>query len=737
MALAPVVRMAVLPTSLGRLQRVCQGAADPQRAVRDLSQKFAMLAWQSRYTPPHPPWHGVAAHPAPDWFALVHFTAHPQVATTAAGAAPFVPVAAAVLAGLQGVLLPIGVTAAASRARELRVVLQVAGAQVAVCVAPKGPAPAVTTVGRLAFGYAPEQTTAGPTTALWAARYVAKLAGNPAVAELLRVAMGGFDAAALHRARDVALVPVGQLPAFRPERCDGTARQPPRRLGPRHLVVLGEGAPQVWAPTTDDELASALVYAKNVVGFALQHTAQGTATLRLTANCAQCAQRYACAGCFIAQPPPQHMAWPALRPGVDQLWEPTHLLDRAGRAALAQRLRRLAPHGRVYVRGRMPTAVLDPAGDAPADPACAEPALIAAALRHTPLQLVDYTLPGRHHAAAWQLVYARDAAALPAPSHLTIVANRKCVTVCRYCNLPLRLLDNMALHDVLAVLEEVAVLGTIHVEFFGGEVTLRKDLLLVLDYARHLGMQCDVTTTGVGPDDALLHRLSQAGVADLSVSLDAADPAVHDHLKDREGIHAAAVHAARTLVAAGAPWVGVNTVVTRANFRGLPALLQLVADLGLRGATLFLCQPIAEIGHATPLLDAAEVLELLEHIMPACRALAAQHGLALALRPPLDREPGPLQATAHRVGNGIYNPLFASAKPCRVVDKLVAVQPSGDVRLCNQPIWQFEPAAVVGNLAEAALAAILLSTRAAAFRAQAGHFDLCRYCSFDHASAGP
>ena len=227
-------------------------------------------------------------------------------------------------------------------------------------------------------------------------------------------------------------------------------------------------------------------------------------------------------------------------------------------------------------------------------------------------------------------------------------------------------------------------------------------------------------------------RLAQAGVQDLSISLDSADPNVHDYLKNREGMHAAAIATARGLLAHGAQQVGIDTVITRANFEGLPALLEQVADLGLHAATFFFCQPIAEIGQATDLLHANEVLLLLEDILPRCHAIADARGLTLAVRPPVDRETGDRRLLAERIAAGTYSALHARGDRCHIAERLVCVQPEGDVRLCNQPIVQFAPEAVVGNVQKASLAQVLASPRAEAFRKQAGQFDFCRYCTFVH-----
>jgi len=348
--------------------------------------------------------------------------------------------------------------------------------------------------------------------------------------------------------------------------------------------------------------------------------------------------------------------------------------------------------------------------------------------------LVDYALTGRDGADPWFLRYGIGSCTrtVPVVRHATIVVNRKCVTICRYCDLPLRIRRNMTLQEAFRVIEEAGVLGVERMEFFGGEVTLRKDLFDLLAYARRLGMQTFVTTTGVGLDDDYLRELAACRVTDLSVSIDSAVPAVHDYLKNREGMHEAAVHAAVTLKRFGAPWVGLNSVIVSENYRQLPGVVELAADLGLQGAIFFFCQPVAEMGKRQEILSLGQARELLKEVLPSCRRIAAERGVSLGVRPALDMLSPGGDDQARLVSEATYCRILQTDDPCRVANELVSVDPVGDVRLCNQPLMQFGTDAVIGNINETPLSRILSSDAAMAFRVGAGRFRDCRHCTFDH-----
>ena len=269
-------------------------------------------------------------------------------------------------------------------------------------------------------------------------------------------------------------------------------------------------------------------------------------------------------------------------------------------------------------------------------------------------------------------------------------------------------------------------------EFFGGEVTLRGDLFSILAFAQRLGVQTFVTTTGVGLDDAELDRMVAAGIKDLSISVDAPSAEVHDDLKGREGMFAAATRAAKELKARGTDWVSFNSVVTRFNYQLLPGVVELAGELGLDGSTFFFCQPLAEIGNETPLLNEEEVSQLVNDILPRCREIAARVNVQLGVRPAIDLEACSHEQVAARVGSGTYCRIFETDEPCSIAKRIVAIHPGGDVRLCNQPVFQFKPDPVVGNLREMHLGEVLLSERAACFRREAGRLPDCRFCTFDH-----
>jgi len=653
-------------------------------------------------------------------------------------------------------------TGAAVRDRELRLKLVGDGNNATVIVTPASPGTShYLRVGGFHVGYLVSGSGQPSRHVLALTEAVGRALEEPGFASLVAALLAGPVQAGVQA--DFVFEPDGNLDDFSVPDCDHGPEEAPRRLGTGRVLVREGDNLSVFRSRADNSRGSPMVRAKSVLGRVRGPDGQ---LLEAVEPCRECAARFDCAVCFqAASGGPVEGIGPlagALAAssrivaivGTDEfrdfvtslagegggegplvVVEAAGITDRESRARLAEHLREAGPGCEVLVVGRDPVARIRPVNDTLEPPvAPAEAPTTAAGLRDTVMGLVDYALTGRDGADPWFLRYGIGSCTrtVPVVRHATIVVNRKCVTICRYCDLPLRIRRNMTLQEAFRVIEEAGVLGVERMEFFGGEVTLRKDLFDLLAYARRLGMQTFVTTTGVGLDDDYLRELAACRVTDLSVSIDSAVPAVHDYLKNREGMHEAAVHAAVTLKRFGAPWVGLNSVIVSENYRQLPGVVELAADLGLQGAIFFFCQPVAEMGKRQEILSLGQARELLKEVLPSCRRIAAERGVSLGVRPALDMLSPGGDDQARLVSEATYCRILQTDDPCRVANELVSVDPVGDVRLCNQPLMQFGTDAVIGNINETPLSRILSSDAAMAFRVGAGRFRDCRHCTFDH-----
>ncbi|HOK07033.1 MAG TPA: SynChlorMet cassette radical SAM/SPASM protein ScmF [Syntrophales bacterium] len=143
-----------------------------------------------------------------------------------------------------------------------------------------------------------------------------------------------------------------------------------------------------------------------------------------------------------------------------------------------------------------------------------------------------------------------------------------------------------------SVLDEALPLGLTAVKLTGGEPLChpRFDRLLEAVRERELGLSVETNGTLVTADAARL--MASRGGAFVSVSLDSADPAVHEAIRGVEGCFAAAVRGIENLVAAGLRPQVIMTVMGR-DRRDLEGLAFLARDLGASSVKFNIVQPTA------------------------------------------------------------------------------------------------------------------------------------------------
>jgi MoaA/NifB/PqqE/SkfB family radical SAM enzyme len=138
----------------------------------------------------------------------------------------------------------------------------------------------------------------------------------------------------------------------------------------------------------------------------------------------------------------------------------------------------------------------------------------------------------------------------PAPAFVTIAVTYKCQSRCEHCysDSPTRPLEEeLTTEELKSVIRQVRGLGAMAVHFSGGEPLLRKDIFDLVSYARSLGLQTRVNTNGILLNEENVKRLKAAGLTECGVSLDSADPAVHNKFRGTEDLHEQALHGIRML----------------------------------------------------------------------------------------------------------------------------------------------------------------------------------------------
>ncbi|MBI4567519.1 MAG: radical SAM protein [Planctomycetes bacterium] len=264
----------------------------------------------------------------------------------------------------------------------------------------------------------------------------------------------------------------------------------------------------------------------------------------------------------------------------------------------------------------------------------------------------------------------------------------RCNQRCRYCHLwehgftyDERI--EVPTHHWLALLDDLAALarGPVNLTFAGGEPLLRPDMPEMIGHASRLGMAPNISTNGSLIDAAMADRLIAAGLKMVSLSLDAAEPGLHDRIRRWPGAWEAAMRAVALLVERDPSFfVTFLCVISGENLRGLPALIdfvdrdervahvnfQCIADPFAREPGPTVWREMRRYDGLWPRPD--EAVEALDAIIARRRAGSKVHN-----------DPAQLRAY-QRYFRAPDN--FRRQARCGVGDHAAHVDPYGDVYLC-------------------------------------------------------
>lgn len=174
--------------------------------------------------------------------------------------------------------------------------------------------------------------------------------------------------------------------------------------------------------------------------------------------------------------------------------------------------------------------------------------------------------------------------------------------------------DSLSIEELLSRLSRVRQ-GSQGLVLTGGEPTLYKRLPSLVVRARELGYRpIQIQTNGrmLAYPEVLL-RLRDAGAEEFSPSLHGSTAEIHDALTRAPGSFEQSTKGIANIARLGLTLV-TNSVITRGNVHDLPALVSLLADLGVGKAQLAFVHPV---GTAEQMFD--EVVPRLPDVVEPLR----------------------------------------------------------------------------------------------------------------------
>lgn len=139
--------------------------------------------------------------------------------------------------------------------------------------------------------------------------------------------------------------------------------------------------------------------------------------------------------------------------------------------------------------------------------------------------------------------------------------------------------DGIPIDDLKKTIFEAKALGLQSVKLTGGEPLLYRDLDGLLEFLASEEIHVIIETNGTLLDKLLLERLKSCIIEQISVSLDACTPELHDELRGVKGSFHRTVRGLRLLSESGFDSQIIMTLHRR-NRTEIPGLISLCKDLG-------------------------------------------------------------------------------------------------------------------------------------------------------------
>lgn len=171
-----------------------------------------------------------------------------------------------------------------------------------------------------------------------------------------------------------------------------------------------------------------------------------------------------------------------------------------------------------------------------------------------------------------------------------------CRLACDHCRAdarPHRHPDELTTTEGKRLLAEAAEFGDGQlVVLSGGDPLVRDDVSELIAYGDDLGLRMTITPSGTGSLTAdRIDEMADAGLKRMAVSLDGASPETHDAFRGEDGSFEATIRAVEDAHASGVP-VQVNTTVCRQTVDELPAIRDLLTDIGAVMWSVFFLVPV-------------------------------------------------------------------------------------------------------------------------------------------------
>ncbi len=294
-----------------------------------------------------------------------------------------------------------------------------------------------------------------------------------------------------------------------------------------------------------------------------------------------------------------------------------------------------------------------------------------------------------------------------APYRMDLALTYRCNINCSHCYNQRRESAELTTAEWKKIIQTLWDKGIPHIDFTGGEPTLRDDLVDLVTYAEDLGLITGLLTNGVRlADKAYVRRLKQAGLDYVQVTLESHQEEIHNRMVASDSFRLT-VQGIRNLIEQGIH-VLTNSTITQTNSSAIEEIVPFLKKLGVESFAVNSIIKAGKSRHQDPGLSEEELLPIIN----ALQQRAEQEGMKFTWYTP----------TQYCRLNPVE--LDLGVKQCTAGKYNLAVEPDGTVIPCQS---FFRP---LGNILNDPFEKIYQHDFLVSLRRRDWAMDKCRECEW-------
>jgi len=150
--------------------------------------------------------------------------------------------------------------------------------------------------------------------------------------------------------------------------------------------------------------------------------------------------------------------------------------------------------------------------------------------------------------------------------------------------------NELSTDEAFHLIDEIASFASPIIILSGGEPLMRDDLYEIAQYGKDKGLRMVLGTNGTLITKDIAHRLKDAGIPRISVSIDGSNAGTHDAFRGMPGAFDGAMRGIKEILDAGIS-LQINTTISKKNIDEIPGILDLSVDIGADALHIFLLVP--------------------------------------------------------------------------------------------------------------------------------------------------